>query len=190
LDFTFPAIVYLSNIVMHSSVLVAGDFNCDDLDYPIAYDTFESFRSQPRVAGYHVRENNLAAIRFDASTIVISALARFKFSLGVADQPDLDLFDILMESSAQVCALHIRDYARYFNSAYVHGDPVYFLPNATEVELQQCLKHYEHDTLTTFLLNTGKDFATLNDCHMDDSIVVSYGQDFWRLGNHPIAFVR
>jgi hypothetical protein len=125
LDPVSPAIVYLSNIVMHSSVLVVGECYSDDLDHPMSYDSFESWRAAPRVVGYYVRDNDFTPARFDASTIVISPLACFRSR---TSRPDPALFDILVESSGQVCAYRIRDFSRYLHDACAGGETAYFIP--------------------------------------------------------------
>ncbi len=183
-----PAIVYLSNVVMHSALLIIGDCETSDLQAPLEYDSLESFLDTPYVRGYEFDRDQLAQASFDDTTIVISDLARFRDDNDRL--PDDGLFRVHMKVS-DVFVCNILDYEKYFTQQFESGDVPFFLPANSHVDFEECARRYYAEyALRDYLLSNSISFATLGDDHMDDEYAVSYGMECWQQNNDHLVFVR
>lgn len=188
LDESRPAIVYLSNIVMHAAVLIFGDCDVSGLLSPLRYDSVESFMSAPHCRGFCFDGKQKVTTGFDATTIVISDLARFR-NMDDDQLPDDGLVRVL-HCIDDVFVCNILDYDRYFAHPSVFGDQPFFLNADSNVDFHECIKQLRNDALREYLLGQSTPFATLGDDHMDDEYAVSYGMDCWRFSDDRLAFVR
>lgn len=194
IDTSRSQIVYLSNVCMHSSLLVTGNI-IDAPDGLLSYDSVNSFLANPTVRGYDVGENDIKNTdQFDKRTVIISNLPSSSFRNDDTDEPDPHIFEVLdtrQLSHDRAFACRILDYDRYFSHAgETLEEQTYFLPDPARITLSTCLKYYAKQSLTAFLLRQHLPFATIGDCHMDDSIVVTYHEDFWHLPESAMAFIR
>jgi hypothetical protein len=181
------AVVFLSNIVIHSSVLVIGNCDLSDMPRVCTYGSLDEFRANPTITGYHVASNIPLSCSCDTSTVVVSDLATF---LGDNDiLPSTGLFRVI-ERRRGVFFCNILDYPRYFGHCAVYGDQAYFVSADIPVDLNRYAVEYEKETLTEVLFDQGVSFASLGDNHVDDEIAASYGQQFWNYPDECVAFVR
>ena len=194
LDESRPAIVYLSNVVFHSALLILGDCDISGLTSPFSYDSLESFRRAPFSRGFVFGRKKEWKCGFDDTTVVISDLARFR---NVDDElPDDGLFRVLdsiedANTGNIFYACNILDYGRYFaHPAILHGEGTFFLNADSNVNFHECIEQLRNETLREYLLGQSVPFATLGDDHMDDTYAVSYGMDCWRFGDDDLAFAR
>lgn len=186
LDESRPAIVYLSNVVMHSALLILGDCDASDLMSPFCYDSIAAFINSPYTCGFGVGGDTNVKSAFDESTVVISDLARFRDDNDKL--PDDGLFRIL-DQIADVFICNILNYERYFSHVSVFGDQPFFLNADSNVDFHTCVKKLENYSLREYLISQCVPFATLGDDHMDDEYAVSYGMDCWRFTD-VLAFAR
>lgn len=188
LDTSRPAMVYLSSISMHSSLLIVGDFDASGLDLPLVYDSVDAFIESPVVRGFRVPEEKLAAnAKFDEATVVISDLARFR---DAEDRlPEDGIFRVL-DYHRDVYVCNVLDFDRYFQHAAILGDQPFFLPADAKVDFRECVRQLNQYSLRAYLLKRSIPFATLGDDHQDDEFAVSYGMDCWQLGDNELMFVR
>lgn len=184
LDNSQPAIVYLSNVVMHSALLIVGEFDASGLQRPLEYDSVATFLEAPYVRGYAVEQ---AKASLDETAIVISELARFRGDNG--QLLDNGMFHVL-ERTSDIFVGNVLDYGRYFAHRAVYGDQPFFLPADSGVDLQECARKMDQYALRDYLLDQSIPFATLGDDHMDDDFAVSYGMDCWHCEEERLAFVR
>ncbi len=187
LDESRPAIVYLSNVVMHSALLILGDCDISGLVSPFCYDSLESFRRAPFCRGFGIGREKQLRTGFDDTTVVISDLARFRNDDD--ELPDDGLFRVLHEIE-DVFVCNILDYDRYFAHVSVSGDTPFFLNADGNVDFHECIRQRGKYTLREYLLAQSIPFATLGDDHMDDEYAVSYGMDCWRFSDDELAFAR
>lgn len=187
LDESRPAIVYLSNVVLHSALLILGDCDISGLVSPFCYDSLESFRSAPFSRGFGIARGKQMSSGFDDTTVVISDLARFRNDDN--ELPDDGLFRVL-HSIENVFVCNILDYDRYFAHVSVFSDEPFFLNADSNVDFHECIKQLGKYTLREYLLGQSIPFATLGDDHMDDLYAVSYGMDCWRFSDDELAFAR
>lgn len=187
LDESRPAIVYLSNVCMHSALLILGDCDISGLISPFCYDSVESFISAPFARGFVACREQTLTTQFDDTTVVISDLARFRNDDD--ELPDDGLVRVLQKIE-DVFVCNILDYDRYFAHVAVLGDAPFFLNADANVDFCECIKQREKCTLREYLLGQSIPFATLGDDHMDDTFAVSYGMDCWRFSDDELAFAR
>lgn len=187
LDESRPAIVYLSNIVMHSALLVLGDCDTSDLISPLQYDSLESFLNEPFSRGFVVDRDKKMSTKFDDTTVVISDLLQFRNDDN--ELSDDGLFRVL-DKIDDIFVSNILDYDRYFAHALVFGDEPFFLNADSNLDYHKCIKQLGEFTLREYLLSQSVPFATLNDDHMDDEYAVSYGMDCWQFNDDSLAFAR
>jgi hypothetical protein len=194
LDESRPAIVYLSNVVMHSALLILGDCDISGLTSPFCYDSIESFRTGPFSRGFGIGRRTKVTTGFDDTTVVICDLARFRNEDD--ELPDDGLFRVLDSiEDVYVCnilyACNILDYGRYFaHPAVLFGEGTFFLNADSNVDFHESIKQLRNETLREYLLGQSIPFATLGDDHMDDQYAVSYGTDCWRFSDDELAFAR
>ncbi|PQO30660.1 hypothetical protein C5Y96_14440 [Blastopirellula marina] len=187
LDVSRPAIVYLSSISMHSSLLTIGDFDASDLVLPLCYDSVESFIKSPVVRGFRVPDNLAAKTTLDDTAVMISDLARFRDD---EDQlPDDGIFRVL-DHYDDVYVCKVLDFDRYFQHAAIFGDQPFFLPADVNVDFRECIRQLNKYSLREYLLKRSISFATLGDDHQDDEFAVSYAMDCWQLSGSELMFVR
>ncbi|QDT50756.1 hypothetical protein Pan258_48370 [Symmachiella dynata] len=182
-----PAIVYLSNVVEHSAILIVGECETSDLLAPLEYDSLASFLEAPYVRGYGVSNETPLKAAFDETTIVISDLVCFRNDDD--ELPDNGLFRV-HEKYHDYYICNVLDYDKYFDHCAVFGDAPFFLPSDTHVDLKECVKQLDNYTLREFLLDQAAPFATLGDDHMDDEYIVFYGMDCRQYGDDELTFVR
>ena len=187
LDESRPAIVYLSNIAMHSAVLILGNFDDSDLVCPFSYSSLASFCNEPFSRGFSVCRDAKLKSTFDSTTVVISDLAQFRNDDN--ELPDRELFRVLNRIE-DVFVCNILNYDRYFDHVSVHGDEPFFLNADADVNLRECVRQLAHYSLREYLIDQSVPFATLGDDHMDDEYAVSYGMACWRFSDDDVAFVR
>jgi len=190
LDESRPAIVYLSNVVFHSALLILGDCDIPGLTRPFCYDSLESFENAPYSRGFGIGRNRKLAAGFDETTVVISDLGRFHNADN--ELPDDGLFCVLdsIEDVYALYACNVLDYGRYFAHPAVFGEGTFFLNADSHVDFHECIKQLRNETLREYLLGQAVPFATLGDDHMDDIYAVSYGMDCWRFSDDELAFAR
>lgn len=181
------AVVYLSNIVMHSSLLIIGDCDTSGLQSPLEYESLDAFLAAPYVRGYRLDRDKPLQASFDDTTVVISDLARFRDDDD--ELPHGPIFRVLARIH-DVFVCNILDYPGYFAHCAVHGDQPFFLPPGSGVDFEECVKRLDEDVLREYLLDQSVPFATLGDDHMDDEFAVSYGINCWQCTDEQLAFAR
>ena len=186
LDASRPAIVYLSNIVMHSSILILGHCDASELNLPLYYDSINAFLTSPFVRGFGVNRNNTLNSTFNDTTLVISDLATFGFDEKLLTEGN-GMFRVL-DCISDVYFFNVLNYEKYFYELFVNGDNSYFLLE-TKHAFRDLARRYTEDTLRDYLISSSCHFATLGDDHMDDEFAVSYGLDCWRIEDQ-VAFMR
>lgn len=139
LDETRPAIVYLSNVVMHSAILILGEVDASALTMPFCYDSLASFITAPYCRGFHVGRDRKVTAGFDDTTVVVSDLARFR-KMDDDELPNDGLFRVLHYFD-DVFLCNILDYDRYFDHVALVGDEPFFLNASSNVNYGECINH-------------------------------------------------
>jgi hypothetical protein len=187
LDESRPAVVYLSNVVMHAALLIVGNCDAAQLMSPFRYDSLDAFYHEPFSRGFGIGRDTPLNTCFDGTTVVISDLARFRNDDD--ELPNDGLFRV-QQRIDDVFVCNVLDYGRYFAHALVCGDEPFFLSPEVEVDFRECVKQRGNDSLREYLLDQSVPFATLGDDHMDDEYAVSYGMNCWGFADEDLAFAR
>ncbi|QDU82531.1 hypothetical protein Pla110_42890 [Polystyrenella longa] len=188
---TLPTLIYLSNIVMHSSILVIGEFDVPELKSCCTYNSLDHFLSRPYVTGYYEPSDEILKTSFNDSTFVISYwMSEY---LCIEENPVAGCWhpSPKLKSSSTFFG-HIFDYASYFQ----HQDDIayFFREPISEYQLKQCVRIINRkffiNSIKDYLIKNSIPFASIGDQHEDDAYVVSYGWDCWDLGDDQMKFIR
>ncbi len=193
---TEGAIVFLSNLPKHASVLIIGECETPILQQPLRYESVEELIDSPYACGYGVAPNAPLLSSFVESTVVVSELVRFCDENDVL--PETGLFHVI-DCQQDVFTCNVLDYDRFFahrstfaaeSTFQSSGINAFFLAADHGVSLDNLVEHLINGTLRGFLLDQGIPFATLGDDHINDEYAVSYGMDCWRCQDGQLAFAR
>ncbi|MAT13842.1 MAG: hypothetical protein CMJ46_01065 [Planctomyces sp.] len=188
-----PAIVYLSDIVMHESILVIGGDTLPALKFPREYASLDQFMQRPYVRGYLNNFDGCTMVDFDDSTFVISALMP-EFCVRKTNPVKSRRYS-LPQRYSECFAGFILDYPTYFELVRIEGDEAFFFKEMpADDHVRKCLRisldRSGQFSIRDYLLNESIPFATIGDDHMDDAYAVSYGWDCWRIEAEQLGFIR